>query len=298
MARRRGAGRGPMGDGRAAGANRSAAGGAGPVPRFPSSAAWELPRAGRSRPPLPPALRPRTAPGPQGSSGAPSRHRHAPSAACAQPCANICVCLFKWTRLGSSHYPGTLRGAKLLYRGMILSRTGDIQEQPGCNPVPCAPTSLPTLTILWFESGGGSGLLPIKELLCISYDWRCSAWLQSEQEHYRELGWLGTSVEILSTAGKPICSELKEVTFAEPTSLALKLTQSKQGTSSLYTVKLAMTGQGGQWSPPLYSSVRCQVWNTSASCQHYMISAFSHLSEPGHLQGNNASSVCSRARWE
>lgn len=142
MARRRGAGRGPMGDGRAAGANRSAAGGAGPVPRFPSSAAWELPRAGRSRPPLPPALRPRTAPGPQGSSGAPSRHRHAPSAACAQPCANICVCLFKWTRLGSSHYPGTLRVCKAPLPGndslphWRYSRTARMQSCAMCSNLP------------------------------------------------------------------------------------------------------------------------------------------------------------------
>lgn len=50
----------------------------------------------------------------------------------------------------------------------------------------------------------------------------------------------------------------------------------------------------------LYSTVRHQVWNTSVSLlpELHNICFFSHWSKPGHLQGSNTFSVCSRARWE
>lgn len=152
MVRRRGAGRGQWTTGRRQGPIRGRRAG----PGSPSLsllgrqggtrvARPRLPRAGRSRPFLPPSapapllLRSRSAP-------APLPHWKEPAAAASRTDTRLSIAAWRpatSARLNGRVWdlpitPARSECAKLFYWARILLRTGDIQEQPGCNPVPCA----------------------------------------------------------------------------------------------------------------------------------------------------------------
>lgn len=310
MVRRPGAGRGQWAAGRRRGPMGDAAGGAGPAPRFPSSAARERrewrgrgSRAGRSRPPLPPALGPAPLPAPKEPAAAASRLWHGPERSLAP--SYICVCLFKWTRPGSPRRPGALqtRRAPLLGKDSLphwwYSRTARMQSCAMCSTMTRLKegcwTARPTV-------------VPSNVTHSVIQVWQ-RIWATPQKIIYFVwprlpvvAEWAGALLGARLTghqcrnphhSGKAICSQLKEIAFA---SLALKLIQSKWGTSSLYIVQLDITGQG-QWNPPY---VQHQVWNVSVSLLPELcdVCFFSHWSEPWHSQGNNIFSVCSRARWE